>query len=86
MAYALPSIHLNGTGAQTLFDDYQAFHLAILNAEKALDMATFNARDFYPQEEAWKQACKDRADAFRKLAELQQYAEAWLGLASDHIS
>jgi hypothetical protein len=86
MAYALPTIHLNGTGAQSLADEYHAFYLAVAEASRALETATCNARDFYPQgAEAWEQARKERAEAFCKLADLRAYAEAWMERASDHL-
>ena len=52
----------------------------------ALSAATCNARDFYPQgAAAWQQARDERAEMFRKLAEVQAYAEAWMERASDHL-
>ena len=84
--YALPTIHLNGTLAKSLADEYHAVYQAINRASDALVAATCNARDFYPQgDAAWKQARDERAEMFRKLAEVQGYAEAWMAQASDHI-
>ena len=85
-AYALPTIHLNGTGAQSLADEYHAVYRALDMASDALAAATCNARDFYPQgDAAWQQAREERAEMFRKLAEVQAYAEAWMARASDHL-
>jgi hypothetical protein len=85
-AYTLPTIHLNGTGAQSLADEYHAAYLALDRASDALAAATCNARDFYPQGvAAWQQARDERAEMFRKLAEVQAYAEAWMARASDHL-
>ena len=87
-AYALPTIHNNGTGAKSLADEYHAVYQAIDRASDALAAATCNARDFYPQpsgDTAWQQARNERAEMFRKLAEVQAYAEAWMARASDHI-
>jgi hypothetical protein len=84
--HALPTIHLNGTGAQSLFDEYHAVYLALDGASDALQAATCNARDFYPQGDAARQQARnERAEMFRKLAEVKAYAEAWLELASDHL-
>ena len=78
-AYALPTIHLNGTGAQSLANEYLAVYQAIDRASDALADATCNARDFYPQGPgAYEQACKERQEAFRKLKEVQAYAQAWM--------
>ena len=85
-AYTLPTIHLNGTGARSLSDEYHAFWQALEKAAAALQNATCNARDFYPQgPSAYEQARKEREEAFSKLAELQRYAEAWIERASAHL-
>jgi hypothetical protein len=85
-AYTLPTIHLNGTGARSLAVEYQAVYRAIDRASDALQAATCNARDFYPQgAAAWQQARDERAEMFRKLAEVQAYAEAWITRACDHL-
>lgn len=85
-AYALPTIHINGTGARSLADEYHAVYQAIDRASDALQAATCNARDFYPQgDAAWQKARDERAEMFRKLAEVQAYAEAWMERASDHL-
>jgi flagellar biosynthesis chaperone FliJ len=82
-SYTLPTIHLNGTGAKSLADEYEAFYEALDAATKALQSATCNARDFYPQgDAAWQQARQEREEAFRKLKDLQSYAEAWFNRAS----
>ena len=84
--YTLPTIHMNGTGAKSLADEYHEVYLAVGLAGHALQGATCNARDFYPQGgEAWQQAREERAAMFRKLAEVQAYAEAWMARASDHL-
>ena len=80
--YTLPTIHLNGTGANSLADEYHA----IDQASEALAAATCNARDFYPQGPgAYARAMSQRFEAFRKLKEVQAYAQAWIERASDHL-
>jgi hypothetical protein len=74
---------MNGTGAQSLADEYHAFYVALDKAAEALQNATCNARDFYPQEPgAYERARKEREVAFSKLKDLQAYAEAWFDRAS----
>jgi len=85
-AYSLPTIHLNGTGAKSLADEYHAVYQALDRASDALQAATCNARDFYPQgDAAWQQARDERSAMLSKLAEVQAYTEAWLAEAWDHI-
>ena len=81
----LPTIHLNGTGADSLRREYRALRQAVAAAADALAAATCNVRDFYPQEpRAWHQAQAERATAFRLLQQVSDYAEAWEIHAMDH--
>jgi hypothetical protein len=74
----LPTIHMNGTGADSLKQEYRAARRAIGAAVDALAAATCNARDFYPQEPgAWQRARAERAEAFRLLQLVSNYAERW---------
>jgi hypothetical protein len=82
---ALPTIHINGTGADSLQREYRAVRKAVAAAADALAAATCNARDFYPQDpDAWRRAQAERADAFRLLQQVSDYAEAWELHAMDH--
>ena len=84
-APTLPTIHLNGTGADSLCQEYRAVRKAIAAAADALQAATCNQRDFYPQEPgAWEQARAERAEAFRLLQQVSDYAEHWEMHAMDH--
>lgn len=74
----LPTIHLNGTGADNLEREYRAVRQAVATAADALAAATCNARDFYPQDpEAWRRAQAERAEMFELLRQVSDYAEAW---------
>lgn len=57
-----PTIHLNGTAAQTLIEQTEA----VLDAAHALKSALYdaqpNARDFYPQGEGAYQAARRKHD------------------------
>ncbi len=81
----LPTIHLNGTGADTLEREYRAVRKAVAAAAEALAAATCNARDFYPQHAwDWRAAQAERAEAFRLLRQVWDYAEAWELHAMNH--
>lgn len=85
MTTTLPTIHLNGTGADSLQQEYRAVRKAISAAVDALAAATCNQRDFYPQEPgAWERARAERAEAFRLLQQVSDYAEQWELHAMDH--
>jgi hypothetical protein len=82
----LPTIHLNGTGADSLYREYRAVRKAIAAAADALAAATCNQRDFYPQEPgAWQQARSEREQAFKLLQQVSDYAEQWEMHALDNL-
>jgi len=84
MTTTLPTIHLNGTGAQNLEEEYRAVRQSVSAAGDALQAATCNARDFYPQEPgAWQRARAERDEAFRLLQLVSNYAEQWEAHAAD---
>ena len=83
--YTLPTIHLNGTGAATIANEYTNALCAASALRQALAEATCNARDFYPQgDHAWIDARNERAEIFAKLLEIEEYLTAWATHASDH--
>jgi hypothetical protein len=64
----LPTIHLNGTDADSLYTEYRAVRKAVSQASDALVAATCNARDFYPQRsDAWQRARNERDEALQML-------------------
>lgn len=76
----IPTIHLNGTSAKTLRDEYWAASKALDAAAEALAAATCNGRDFYPQGVgAYDQARHERDEAFRKLDQVMHYVDQILG-------
>lgn len=83
---ALPTIHLNGTGAKSLRDEYRNVRLAAKDTAHALAHATCNARDFYPQgPEAFQQAQADRREMFRLLQLVEDFAAQWEARAAEHL-
>lgn len=83
---ALPTIHLNGTGAASLQREYRRLGKHVADAIDALADATCNARDFYPQgPEAFQQAQADRREMFRLLQLVQDYANQWEARAAEHL-
>ena len=45
----LPTVHLNGTSAQSLYDAAEAAHDAVREAMRLLQQAAPNGRDYYPK-------------------------------------
>lgn len=65
----LPSVHLNGTSKQELFDTYFEALDAIATARVALQKAAPNGRDYYPQGPGFYE--KARQDHERRLRLLE---------------
>jgi len=83
---ALPTIHMNGTGAKSLREQYRAVRLSAKATADALADATCNARDFYPQgPEAFQQAQADRREMFRLLQLVEDYAAQWEARAAERL-
>jgi hypothetical protein len=81
----LPTIHINGTGAETLSAEYEALYEALQAAEARLLAATCNHRDFYPQGPyAYCAARQERDWMLAKLCQIMDYAHAWYDHASAH--
>jgi hypothetical protein len=81
----LPTVHINGTGAETLRAEYRALSEALAVAEARLLAVTCNGRDFYPQgPDAYYAARFERSEMLAKLREVMDYAAAWRDHASAH--
>ena len=50
---------MNGTGGKTLLAEYRAALDAVQDAQTALNQATMNGRDFYPQGPAAFESARD---------------------------
>lgn len=72
----LPTIHLNGTGRQTLLDDYSAAYHKLIEFRDAFRSIEFNARDYYVQSNtAFAEARQERDIMEHKIGALAQYLE-----------
>jgi hypothetical protein len=76
-----PTIHLNGTSRDSLFDSYCNAASALRNALAALEDAAPNARDYYPQGEgAFIAAAREHEDRTASL----RYVLAQIDALVDH--
>lgn len=76
----LPSIHLNGSSADSLAESYQHAASELGTALNALSNVELNGRDYYPQgNDAFKLAVAEHEERIRKLraiaAEVQIIAD-----------
>lgn len=86
MTFSLPTIHLNGTGAHTLYKEYRHAYESLQTAIEALAAATCHQRDFYPQgPDAWDLAQMERREMILRLREAQDYIQQWRNHAHDHL-
>ena len=77
--YTLPTIHINGTGASSLLEEYSEALRALKSFRNAFADATCHARDFYPQgHEAFTDAKFERAEVFAKVTKIEDYLTAWI--------
>jgi CHASE3 domain sensor protein len=73
----LPVIHLNGTGAESLYEEYSTARKAVSQAMDELVQATCHPRDFYLVEGSWDKARQERSEMLQKLNEVCSYLEQW---------
>ena len=67
----LPTIHMNGTSAQALYNGYRAAGSAVRKAIEALEETAPNARDYYLEgEDAFDRAVKEHAARVHALREV----------------
>ena len=77
----LPTLHLGGTHADILCEDYSKAHEAIYAAIKAFDAIEFNQRD-YLQKCQWKEAFDKRHKIRKGLIEALIYTEIHVELTN----
>jgi len=72
MALTHPTIHLNGTGRDSLVEGWEAAWNAAEAAFEALKRTAPNGRDYYPQEPgALEKAIDEHRDRLRKIQAVQ---------------
>ena len=83
----LPIIHLNGTGAQNLAEDYTEAWIALNNAIEVLHLRTNpNGRDYYLiGDNAFTKARAEHALRLQKLHEVKAQLQAIASHAADFI-
>lgn len=75
----LPTIHLNGTGRDTLLAEYRDAYRALNAARDAFCATTCNGRDFYPQgPDAYSRARTERDMMLQHFDALKLYLEKHL--------
>lgn len=71
-----PLVHLNGTGGETLYNEYRKALQAVCDAQEQLCAATLHARDYYPYPDGlnrYYEAREQRTQQLVKLQEVQDY-------------
>ncbi|CAB4186567.1 hypothetical protein UFOVP1329_31 [uncultured Caudovirales phage] len=72
----LPTIHLNGTGKETLIKEIDQAYDSISQMMGDFARITCHARDYYPQgEDAYPAARQQRQEMFDKLVEVNTYID-----------
>jgi len=82
----LPTVHLNGTSAQALYDQAEAAYNALQQAMSLMQQAAPNGRDYYPQEAgAHYRAQDEHFDRLRRVQGLMAEYEEFLGHLSSEM-
>lgn len=81
----LPTIHLNGTSLSVLTEQTQTARKALRDAVEALQEASPNARDYYPQgESAVFAAQREHEQRVAKLSDVLLDLDTLIGHLYDH--
>jgi hypothetical protein len=81
-----PTIHLNGTHPKDLYEGYAEAVDALRVAEKKVQEAAPNGRDYYPQlSGAFLRTQDQHVARLRKLAEVRKELEVILESVADHL-
>jgi|TARA_B100000035_G_C20818195_1_gene473059 hypothetical protein len=82
--FTLPKINLNGTSAESLFDEYIDAQDAVRKALHILQSCTCHGRDFQcnPADD-YNQALFERADMLAKLDDVLDYCQAHIDNANE---
>jgi len=73
----LPTIHVNGSSAQTLAESYQFAATELASALTALENVDLNGRDYYPQgPDAWSQAQREHLERCQNLKKIIEQTQA----------
>lgn len=72
MPLTLPTIHRNGSSAESLREEYLAAYMATNAAIEAIQKVDFNQRDYYPVEGSWEKA---RAEHIARLQTLKTISD-----------
>ena len=72
-----PTIHMNGTSAESLVDQNRAAWNALRSAVEALDAAAPNGRDYYPQgDHAIGEAMREHTERVKPLLKAMRELDA----------
>mgnify|MGYP003120570425 FL=1 len=77
--YPLPSVHMNGTGKQTLLSDYEKVADNLDDLLKAFEKMNFHPRDYYVDGgDAFSEAMKERGSHAIALNKFSLYLKTHL--------
>ena len=83
----LPTIHLNGTSADTLLEEIEGAYTALEIAERVLRAAAPNARDYYPTGgSAFVVAACEHLTRVNAIRKVREEVEEILGHLVEHKS
>ena len=82
--YPLPTVHLNGTSMEMLYEGYNNIMSTLLELEKSISMCEFHGRDYYVQDadpysyETYNKALDERRKHLKNIIAFKEYIEKHL--------
>lgn len=85
--YTTPQINLNGTSAESIYDELSEARKQICRAEKALRVVTVHPRDFQGLTPGtWVQAKTEHCEALNRIDDALDWVDAWMMAIQEQMS
>ena len=87
--FTTPKINLNGTSAETLYDEFSEARVKLTRALKGLRVLTVHPRDFQTLTNysgSWLQASTEYHEAMNRVDDALDWVDAWLVAIEEQMS
>jgi hypothetical protein len=85
--FTTPKINLNGTSAETLYEEFSEARVNLTRALKGLRVLTVHPRDFQTIADGdWIQAKTEYYEAMNRVDDALDWVDAWLVAIEEHMS
>jgi hypothetical protein len=85
--FTTPTINLNGTSAEGLYDEFSEARVKLTHALKGLRVLTVHPRDFQTTADgSWLQASTEYHEAMNRVDDALDWVDAWLVAIEEQMS